>query len=447
MYWNTAADKMYVYDKAGGSGTSNSDIDNAWSEVSSVGEFKLLELKDAADDSSPTYDGGNARSYNLKLLGTSTAASVTNAAQLLISVNGVIQKANSGTSVSGSGGDEGFCRVDADTIMFATAPASGSSVFIVQIGAATDLQVPADDSVSQAKIQNGAVDTAQLAADAVDGTRIEDDAVNSEHIAAGAVDLEHMSSQSVDEDNLYIDNAGSNGQFLSKQTGGTGGLLWATPPDTNTNVLAGGTITGDVIFDNATNAGNDLTWDMSDNALEFADDTKAVFGASGDLEIYHDPDINVINAASGNLEIRHGAEKNIVATNDGSVELYYDNVKELETKSGGVKLNGHSECAVNALGNVNSDPTFVFTVANYITMTLTGNVTVQNPTTESVGQSGSIIITQDGTGSRTCAWQSQFKWTGGTAPTLSTAANAVDRIDYLVVAADQIHCVASLDVK
>ncbi len=447
MYWNTAADKMYVYDKAGDSGTSNSDIDNAWSEVSSVGEFKLLELKDAADDSSPTYDGGNARSYNLKLLGTSTAASVTNAAQLLISVNGVIQKANSGTSVSGSGGDEGFCRVDADTIMFATAPASGSSVFIVQIGAATDLQVPADDSVSQAKIQNGAVDTAQLAADAVDGTRIEDDAVNSEHIAAGAVDLEHMSSQSVDEDNLYIDNAGSNGQFLSKQTGGTGGLLWATPPDTNTNVLAGGTITGDVVFDNATNAGNDLTWDMSDNALEFADDTKAVFGASGDLEIYHDPDINVINAASGNLEIRHGAEKNIVATNDGSVELYYDNVKEIETKSGGVKLNGHSECAVNTLGNVNSNPTFDFSVANYITLTLTGNVTVQNPTTESVGQSGSIIITQDNTGSRTCGWSNQFKWTGGTAPTLSTAASAVDRIDYLVVAADTIHCVASLAVS
>jgi hypothetical protein len=36
-----------------------------------------------------------------------------------------------------------------------------------------------------------------------------------------------MSSQSVDEDNLYIDNAGSNGQVLTKQSGGTGGLLWA----------------------------------------------------------------------------------------------------------------------------------------------------------------------------------------------------------------------------
>ena len=72
------------------------------------------------------------------------------------------------------------------------------------------------------------------------------------------------------------------------------------------------------------------------------------------------------------------------------------------------------------------------------------NITFANPTTESVGQSGTIVLTQDGTGSRTASWGSQFLWAGGTAPTLSTAANAVDRIDYFVAAADKIHCVASL---
>ena len=118
-----------------------------------------------------------------------------------------------------------------------------------------------------------------------------------------------------------------------------------------------------------------------------------------------------------------------------------------ETKAGGVKLLGHSEQAVNALGNTTGSTTIDFTVANIITATLTGNTTFANPSTESVGQSGSIIVTQDGTGSRTLAWGSQFKWTGGTAPTLSTAANAVDRIDYLVVAADTIHCVASLAIS
>ena len=70
-----------------------------------------------------------------------------------------------------------------------------------------------------------------------------------------------------------------------------------------------------------------------------------------------------------------------------------------------------------------------------------------SPSNEVPGQSGSIIITQDGTGSRTAAFNSAFKFVGGTAPTLSTAAGAVDRIDYLVVAAGNIHAVVSLDVK
>jgi hypothetical protein len=62
---------------------------------------------------------------------------------------------------------------------------------------------------------------------ALSSAHISDGAVNSDEIATGAVDLAHMSSQSVDEDNLHISNAGSNGQFLSKQSGDTGGLTWA----------------------------------------------------------------------------------------------------------------------------------------------------------------------------------------------------------------------------
>jgi len=77
-------------------------------------------------------------------------------------------------------------------------------------------------------IADGAISTAKLAADAVTGAKIADDVIDSEHIAAGAIDLEHLSSESVDEDNLYISNAGSNGQFLQKQSGNNGGLTWAT---------------------------------------------------------------------------------------------------------------------------------------------------------------------------------------------------------------------------
>ena len=61
-----------------------------------------------------------------------------------------------------------------------------------------------------------------------------DDAIDSAEIADGAVDLAHMSSESVDEDNLHISNSGSNGQFLSKQSGNSGGLTWATPTSSAT---------------------------------------------------------------------------------------------------------------------------------------------------------------------------------------------------------------------
>ena len=42
----------------------------------------------------------------------------------------------------------------------------------------------------------------------------------------------------------------------------------------------------------------------------------------------------------------------------------------------------------------------------------------------------SIQIVQDGTGSRTASWNSVFKFTGGVAPTLSTAASAKDYITF-----------------
>jgi hypothetical protein len=82
-----------------------------------------------------------------------------------------------------------------------------------------------------------------------------------------------------------------------------------------------------------------------------------------------------------------------------------------------------------------------FAVANNYSVTLGGNRTLANPTNLTAGQSGSIFISQDGTGSRTLAYGSFYDFIGGTAPTLSTAASAVDRIDYVVRTTGSIHCV------
>ena len=79
--------------------------------------------------------------------------------------------------------------------------------------------------------------------------------------------------------------------------------------------------------------------------------------------------------------------------------------------------------------------------SNNFTVTLARNRTLDNPTNIVAGQSGSIFIVQDGTGSRTLAYGSYYDFAGGTAPTLSTGAAAVDRIDLVVRSSTSIHCV------
>ena len=78
---------------------------------------------------------------------------------------------------------------------------------------------------------------------------------------------------------------------------------------------------------------------------------------------------------------------------------------------------------------------------------MNANSTFAAPINALVGHSGTIFLTQDGTGSRTGSFNSAFKFVGGTAPTLSTAANAVDRLDFVCKASDEIHIAVSLDVK
>ena len=75
------------------------------------------------------------------------------------------------------------------------------------------------------------------------------------------------------------------------------------------------------------------------------------------------------------------------------------------------------------------------------TVTLGGNRTLANPTSIVAGQTGSIFVVQDATGGRTLSFGAYFKFPAATAPTLSTGANAVDRIDYIVRTTTEIHAV------
>ncbi len=72
-------------------------------------------------------------------------------------------------------------------------------------------------------------------------------------------------------------------------------------------------------------------------------------------------------------------------------------------------------------------------------VTLGGNRAMGNPTNEKVGQSGVIRIVQDGTGSRTLSYGTDWEFAGGVAPVLSTVASAQDLLFYHIIAADRIY--------
>ena len=80
-------------------------------------------------------------------------------------------------------------------------------------------------------------------------------------------------------------------------------------------------------------------------------------------------------------------------------------------------------------------------VGNNFAFTLAGNRTLEAPTNATPGQTGYIYITQDGTGSRTLAFNNAYIFVNGTAPTISTAAGAKDLLVYNVKEATAITAV------
>ena len=82
--------------------------------------------------------------------------------------------------------------------------------------------------------------------------------------------------------------------------------------------------------------------------------------------------------------------------------------------------------------------TLDFTANHNFVLTLTGNVTLANPSTENVGQSGFITCIQDGTGSRTLSLGTDYETAGAAGITLTSTAAATDIVPYVVVAANRI---------
>ena len=209
---------------------------------------------------------------------------------------------------------------------------------------------------------------------------------------------------------LWIDTSASPNPLLKLRNGANS--AWITVGDvTVANLglaaLSGATFTGDITL----NAQSDLRFADSDSSNWVALQAPATVSSN----------------VTWTLPSADGTSGQALSTN-ASGTLSWASYAGLATAQ---SFTAQQRGAISAL----TDGTTItpdFSLANNFSVTLGGSRTLANPTNLTAGASGAIFITQDGTGSRTLAYGSYWDFSGGTAPTLTTAASAIDVLVYTV---------------
>lgn len=233
------------------------------------------------------------------------------------------------------------------------------------------------------------------------------------------------------------------------------------------DITAGGTllVTGDTAASDAAAVGYTaaegliLTGQGSTNDVTIKNDADAdvITIATGgtDVDIVGDVTAATVNAdgdtsAGDNAAMGYTAAEGLILTGQGStndVTIKNDadaDVLEIPTGTTDVTVVGSitagkiitakTDTDTSNTGSVQLD----FATNQNFVLTLTGDVVLANPTTETVGQSGIIVCIQDGTGGRGLTLGTDYESAGGAGITLSSAASATDIIPYFVVAANRI---------
>lgn len=99
-----------------------------------------------------------------------------------------------------------------------------------------------------------------------------------------------------------------------------------------------------------------------------------------------------------------------------------------------VRANAGGREDLNTIASSAADPSIDLADGNVVDMTLDDSPTLTfTGTAADVACGFTLILRQDGTGSRTVTWPGSVDWPGGAAPPLSTAASAVDVLTFLTV--------------
>jgi len=140
------------------------------------------------------------------------------------------------------------------------------------------------------------------------------------------------------------------------------------------------------------------------------------------------------------FDLEFGAVATAIATKFDSTDLGStvqaydaDTAKTDEAQTWSAAQQGSTQTA-----SISTDTTLDFGTYQNFVLTLGASLSLLSPTTEVVGQSGFIVFAQDATGGRTVSLGSEYKTTNASGLTLSTAANAVDVVPYIVNASGSI---------
>ena len=199
-----------------------------------------------------------------------------------------------------------------------------------------------------------------------------------------------------------------------------------------------------ITVDNITIDGTEIDLSSGDFTLDVAGDI--ILDADGGEVLFHDATTAMghISMASSNITLKSlVSDKDIIFQgNDGGSGITALTLDM--SAAGAATFNSSITAGSIVLGNTDTDTsntgnvTLDFSANQNFVLTMTGNVTLVNPSTESVGQSGFIAFIQDGTGSRTVTLGTDYETAGGVGITLTSTASATDLVPYVVVAANRV---------